>query len=197
MESGSVSNEYGSKALVAILWLSHWNSYCVCLLGKVGRTGMLRTTYLRCGSEPCINVLTNAGVYMPLFSIGGTNLLRLQLLRGTVKENGGGVTERSSSFVSFHFFLGWLVGYGIGNDIFGRCVHIPVRTIHSNYQCCGSMTFWCGSGSLPLTNGSGCGCGSFYFHQWPSRCQQKTNLKKISRILLFEGTFTSLFKGKN
>ncbi len=28
-------------------------------------------------------------------------------------------------------------------------------------QCCGSMTFWCGS-------------GSFYFHHWPSRYQQKT-----------------------
>jgi hypothetical protein len=26
-------------------------------------------------------------------------------------------------------------------------------------------------GSMPLTNGS----GSFYFHHWPSRCQQKTN----------------------
>ena len=29
-------------------------------------------------------------------------------------------------------------------------------------------------GSMPLTNRS----GSFYFHHWPSRCQQKTNLKK-------------------
>ncbi len=28
-------------------------------------------------------------------------------------------------------------------------------------------------GSMPLNNGSG--CGSFYFHHWPSRCQQKTN----------------------
>jgi hypothetical protein len=28
-------------------------------------------------------------------------------------------------------------------------------------QCCGSMTFWCGS--MPLTKGSGCGSGSFYF----------------------------------
>ena len=35
-------------------------------------------------------------------------------------------------------------------------------------------------GSMPLTNksGSGCGSGSFYFHHWPSRRQQKTNLKK-------------------
>ncbi len=31
-------------------------------------------------------------------------------------------------------------------------------------------------GSMPLTNGFGFGCGSesFYFHHWPSRCQQKT-----------------------
>ena len=37
--------------------------------------------------------------------------------------------------------------------------------------------------SMPLTNGSGsvCGSGSFYYHCWLSRCQQKTNLnKKIS-----------------
>ncbi len=33
-------------------------------------------------------------------------------------------------------------------------------------------------GSMPLTNGSGCGSGSFYFYHRPSRCQQKTNLKK-------------------
>ncbi len=51
--------------------------------------------------------------------------------------------------------------------------------------------------SMPLTIGSGCGSGSFYFHQWPSRCQQNTNLKrKIFCIFLFEGTFTSFFKGK-
>ncbi len=29
-------------------------------------------------------------------------------------------------------------------------------------------------GSMPLTTGSG--SGSCYFHQWPSRCQQKTNI---------------------
>ncbi len=31
-------------------------------------------------------------------------------------------------------------------------------------------------GSMPLTNGSGSGSGSCYFRQWPSRCQQKTNI---------------------
>jgi hypothetical protein len=63
--------------------------------------------------------------------------------------------------------------------------------------CCGSMTFWCGSGSAPLTNGSGSGCGSFYFHYWLSRCQQKTNLKKkFFCILLFEGRyFNIIFQG--
>ncbi len=38
-------------------------------------------------------------------------------------------------------------------------------------------------GSMPLTNGSGfgswCEPGSFYFNHWPSRCQQKTNLKRV------------------
>ncbi len=49
-------------------------------------------------------------------------------------------------------------------------------------------------GSMPLTNGSG--SGSFYFHHWPSRCQQKKNFfKKLFCIVLFEGTFTSFFKG--
>ncbi len=49
-------------------------------------------------------------------------------------------------------------------------------------------------GSMPLTNGY----GSFYFHHWPSRWQQKKQmlLKKIYCILLSEGTFTSFFKGK-
>jgi hypothetical protein len=52
-------------------------------------------------------------------------------------------------------------------------------------------------GSMPLTNGSGfgswCGSGSFYFHHWPSRCQQKKNFKKSFSayyLKLFEGTFT-------
>ena len=39
-------------------------------------------------------------------------------------------------------------------------------------------------GSMPLTNGS----ASFYFHRWPSICQQKTNLILKS--------FTSFFKDK-
>ncbi len=38
-------------------------------------------------------------------------------------------------------------------------------------QCSGSMTFRYGSGSVPLTNGSGSSFCSF--RQWPSRCQQK------------------------
>jgi hypothetical protein len=55
-------------------------------------------------------------------------------------------------------------------------------------------------GPMPLTNGSGfgSGCGSFYFHHWPSRCQPKNNffLTKFFCIILFDGTFTSFFKGK-
>ncbi len=48
-------------------------------------------------------------------------------------------------------------------------------------------------GSMPLTNRSGSG----YFRHWPSRRQQKTNLKKkFFCLLLFEGIFTSFLKDK-
>ncbi len=43
-------------------------------------------------------------------------------------------------------------------------------------HCCGSVTFWYGSGSC-------------YFHQWPSRWQDG--------LLLREATFTSFFKIKS
>ncbi len=43
----------------------------------------------------------------------------------------------------------------------------------SENQCCGSMTFWCGSGS-----------GSSYFRQWPSRGQQKTNFVEKAFLLI-------------
>jgi hypothetical protein len=46
------------------------------------------------------------------------------------------------------------------------------------YQCSGSMTFWCGSGSadpclLLMDPDPDPGSGSCYFRHWPSRCQQK------------------------
>ncbi len=67
-------------------------------------------------------------------------------------------------------------------------------------QCCGSMTFWCGSGP-----GSADLC---LWHMDPdpaifvidlhSRRQHKTNffLFKFFCLLLFEGTFTSFFEDK-
>ncbi len=39
--------------------------------------------------------------------------------------------------------------------------------------------------SMPLTNGSGFGSGSFYFHHLSLRCQLKTNLKKICSAYYF------------
>jgi hypothetical protein len=54
-------------------------------------------------------------------------------------------------------------------------------------------------GSMPLTNGSGSGCGSGScdFRHWPWKCQQKTNFfLKVFCLVLFEGTFTSFFKDK-
>ncbi len=46
-------------------------------------------------------------------------------------------------------------------------------------------------GSMPITNGSGFGTGSFYFHHWPTKNSFK---KKIFCILLFEDTITLVFK---
>ncbi len=69
-------------------------------------------------------------------------------------------------------------------------------------QCCGSMTFWGGSGSgsadpcLWLMDPDP-GSGSCYFRHWPSRCQQKTHfLNNFFCLLLFEAKFTSFFKDK-
>jgi hypothetical protein len=61
---------------------------------------------------------------------------------------------------------------------------IPVLRIHD-------ILVWIRiRGSMHLNNGS----GSSYFRHRPSRGQQKTNLKKIFCLLLFEGTITSFFK---
>ena len=48
---------------------------------------------------------------------------------------------------------------------------------HSNHQCSGCMTFWCGSGSGGSGSADPC-LWSCYIHHWPSRRQQKTNLKR-------------------
>ena len=104
--SGSVSNEYGSEALVAILWLSHGNSYCcVCLLGKVGR--------ICCGQLIQTEARNLALIYwrtmrsMPLY---GKNLLRRQLLHGTLKAYR--IAEESNEKIRCPLYLsfwGWLV----------------------------------------------------------------------------------------
>jgi hypothetical protein len=49
-------------------------------------------------------------------------------------------------------------------------------------------------GSIPLANGSG--SGSFYFIIDLQDANKKQTNKKFFCILLFEGTFTSFFKGK-
>ncbi len=50
-------------------------------------------------------------------------------------------------------------------------------------------------GSMPLTNGSGCGSGSFYFHNWPSRCQPKSNFfNKVFPNITFRRYFYIIFQ---
>ncbi len=69
------------------------------------------------------------------------------------------------------------------------CFYTSVLRIHGNFVRIRIR------GSMPLTNGSG--FRSCFFRQWPTRRQQKTNLKKLFFcLLLFEGTFTSFFKVK-
>ncbi len=67
------------------------------------------------------------------------------------------------------------------------------------------LTFWCGSGSgssdpclwlMDPDSDPVPGSGSCYFRHWASRCQQKTNFKKVFLLVTFEGTFTSFFKDK-
>jgi hypothetical protein len=65
------------------------------------------------------------------------------------------------------------------------------------YQCCGSMTFWCGSGSGstdPCLLQKDLDPDSAIF-VIPSRLQQKTNFfEKVLLIVLFEGTFIAFLK---
>ncbi len=48
----------------------------------------------------------------------------------------------------------WLISSGLPVRV-GTTLSKP----QSAYQCCGSVTFWYGSGCVPLTNGSKCGSG--------------------------------------
>ncbi len=48
---------------------------------------------------------------------------------------------------------------------------LPRRLVYWHWQCCGSVTFWCGF--APLTYGPGFGSGSCSFRQWPSRLKKK------------------------
>ncbi len=54
-------------------------------------------------------------------------------------------------------------------------------------QSCGSMTFWYGSGSVPLTNGS----GSCHFSSLTFKTPTNKYFLKVFCWFLFEGTFTS------
>jgi hypothetical protein len=74
--------------------------------------------------------------------------------------------------------------------------------IHTYDQCCGSMTFWGGSGSAWIHasnqwigSGFGSGSGSFYFRHWLSRCQQKTNfLIQLFLLMTFSSYIYIIFQ---
>ncbi len=64
-----------------------------------------------------------------------------------------------------------------------------IKNTGYHYQCVNILVWiriWI-RGSMPLSNGSrsrlGCGSGSCYFRHWSSRCQQKTNLKKVFLLI--------------
>ncbi len=90
--------------------------------------------------------------------------------------------------------------YPSGSSPFGT----PGSPDTTEYQCCGSMTFWCGSGS-----GSADPClwlidqdpdsdadPSIFIIDLQDANQKIIFLTKFFCRLLFEGTFTSFFKGK-
>ncbi len=61
-----------------------------------------------------------------------------------------------------------------------RCL-APIDFLKIPAQCCGSMTFWCGSGSEDpclWLDGSGCGSGSFYFSSLTFKMSTKKLIKK-------------------
>ncbi len=90
----------------------------------------------------------------------------------------------------------------INKIISGEVLHLCIRVRNRDSepepdlnQCCGSMTFWGGSGSgfaVPCLwlmdpnpdSDPDPGFGSCYFLHWPSRCQQKTNFSTQFFLLI-------------
>ena len=70
------------------------------------------------------------------------------------------------------------------------------------FQCCGSMTFWNGSGSpdpclwlVDPDSDPDPGSGFFYFCHWPSRCQQKTKfLTQFFLLITFWSYIYTIFQ---
>ncbi len=71
----------------------------------------------------------------------------------------------------------------------------PPRSCHQQQQCCGSMTFWCGSGSAdPCLWLMDPDPAIFVIHL--QDVNKKQIFKKFFGLFLFEGTFTSFSKDK-
>ena len=70
-------------------------------------------------------------------------------------------------------------GHSRASVLLKQCSADKMSSVLPFRQCCGSVTFWYRSGSVPLTYVSG--SGSCYFRHWPSSF--------FAYYLLFEKTF--------
>ncbi len=71
-----------------------------------------------------------------------------------------------------------------------RISKISVGVFTGEFRCCGSATFWYGSGSVPLTDlsGSRSGSGSCFFRQWQQKRSHKiVEIKVFLTFLLADG----------
>ncbi len=101
----------------------------------------------------------------------------------------------NSLWFNFAEIFSWPGGGGEGSYVVFYCFN----------QCCGSMTFWCGSGSadpclwlmgLDPDPDLDPGSGSFNFCHLPSRCRQKTNFLTQFFLLMTLWSYIYIYKIK-
>ncbi len=117
----------------------------------------------------------NVNLWKIIFVFIGALFAKLcsQLLRERLKN------KRKPSLINVFIWLNFAFIFGSG---FSFCVIELVLRIHEILERIRMR------GSIPLTNGSG--CGSCYFRQWSSNVNKKLFFSEIFCLILFEGTFT-------